>query len=238
MCVEYYTRRSVSTSYVSTSYVACQSAVEYCTVQMCTVQKRKSFNDLTYQDPQFLLTKSSKDMRRISERLHLRRVCACYNRSYATYVRMTAYCRICETTVRISLLNTCITTQVMIMVLGARRARCRQTRCQRGGVCTLMVDTPLLQLMIVGRCKGNHLITQYAAYTSCKNDPSTCTYLDLASSSYPGQYPPSWARAPPWHYFCKCPPTFSNNDHIIAPHVSAQFVMFVESPRWDGIYWW
>ena len=67
----------------------------------------------------------------------------------------------------------------MMMVIGARRARCRQTRYRRGGVCTLLVDAPLLLLMIVGRCKGARLSSN-SVYISCKNNPSTCTELNLS----------------------------------------------------------
>ena len=140
--------------------------------------------------------------------------------------------RICKTTVRISLLNMLLAnnaTQVMMMMMmiGARRARCHRTRYRRGGVRTLLVDA-LLLLMIVGCCKGA-LLENNANYEECLSSPANCTSLDLSSQSLSGTIPTQLGTLTALQIL-KCPPTSSNNNHIIAPHIiSAPFSLLAHS---------
>ena len=105
--------------------------------------------------------------------------------------------RICETTVRISLLNMLLdnnATQVMMMMMmiGARRARCHRTRYQRGGVRTFLVDA-LLLLMIVGGARGQGgeraPLENHATYQACLSNPAGCTDLFLGFQSLSGTIP-------------------------------------------------
>jgi len=84
------------------------------------------------------------------------------------------------------LLDNNATQVMMMMMIGARRARCHRTRYRRGGVRTFLVDA--LLLLIVGCCKGN-LLENNTIYQGCLSSPANCTSLDLSSQSLSGTIP-------------------------------------------------
>ena len=85
------------------------------------------------------------------------------------------------------LLDNNATQVMMMMMIGARRARCHRTRYRRGGVRTFLVDA-LLLLMIVGCCKGA-LLENNTNYQDCLSNPAGCTSLAINSRSSSGTIP-------------------------------------------------